>query len=131
MLSQLAQEGRRRFHPFHLINAIAATVSQAEEAQLAALPQVLSVVPDAVVKGPALAPPVEQSQAVHLSQACSSKAELDPEALQLTNTASADPTVPQAQRLATGKGVTVAFLADGLDIHNPDFGAAGWVARVC
>ena len=46
---------------------------------------------------------------------------LEPEALQATNAAFADPTTPQAQNLATGSGVKVAFLADGLDVDNPDF----------
>ena len=32
-----------------------------------------------------------------------------------------DPAIPQAQNLATGRGVKVAFFADGLDINNPDF----------
>ena len=32
-----------------------------------------------------------------------------------------DPSTPQAQNLATGKGVKVAFFADGVDINNPDF----------
>ena len=32
-----------------------------------------------------------------------------------------DPSVPQAASLATGKGVKVAFFADGVDINNPDF----------
>src|SRR6202030_2689094 len=47
---------------------------------------------------------------------------LEPEALQLTHAAFADPSIPQAQQvrdghgdLVTGKGVKVAFLADGLD----------------
>ena len=43
------------------------------------------------------------------------------EALQTTHTAFEDPTTPQAQSLATGKGVKVAFFADGLNINNPDF----------
>ena len=46
---------------------------------------------------------------------------LEPEALQLTNTAFADSTRPQAQNIVDGTGVKVAFIADGLDINNPDF----------
>ena len=46
---------------------------------------------------------------------------LEPEALQLTHDAYDDSSTPSAQQIATGKGVTVAFLADGLDINNPDF----------
>jgi Subtilase family len=49
-----------------------------------------------------------------------SKPLLEPEALQSTHTAFDDPSTPQAQNLATGAGVTVAFFADGLDINNPD-----------
>lgn len=45
---------------------------------------------------------------------------LEPEALQLTNTAFDDPTRPQARNLATGAGVRVGFIADGIDIHQPD-----------
>src|SRR5207237_6894828 len=52
---------------------------------------------------------------------CALSATLEPEALQLTNTAFADSTTPQAQSIVSGTGVTVAFLADGLDITNPDF----------
>src|SRR5262249_51727041 len=46
---------------------------------------------------------------------------LEPEALQATNTAFANASTPQAQSLATGAGVKVAWLADGIDINNPDF----------
>ncbi|MBW8804978.1 MAG: S8 family serine peptidase [Catenulisporales bacterium] len=46
---------------------------------------------------------------------------LEPEALQTTNTAFLDKNRPQAQNLVDGKGVKVAWIADGLDIDNPDF----------
>ncbi|WP_344667181.1 S8 family serine peptidase [Catenulispora yoronensis] len=50
-----------------------------------------------------------------------SKPLLEPEALQTTNTAFTDPSRPQAQNLVDGKGVKVAWIADGLDVNNPDF----------
>src|SRR5262249_47542449 len=57
-----------------------------------------------------------------------SKPLLEPEALQVTHTAFLDSTVPQAQQVldgsgqpVTGKGVKVAYLADGVDPNNPDF----------
>ncbi|WP_194923894.1 S8 family serine peptidase [Catenulispora pinisilvae] len=46
---------------------------------------------------------------------------LEPEALQTTNTAFLNKSQPQAQNLVDGKGVKVAWIADGLDINNPDF----------
>jgi hypothetical protein len=42
------------------------------------------------------------------------KPQLEPEALGLTDAV-------RAQTLATGKGVKVGFLADGVDVHNPEF----------
>src|SRR5262249_46817970 len=46
---------------------------------------------------------------------------LEPEALPLTNTEfQRGAGVPAAHDLADGSGVTVAFIADGLDINNPD-----------
>src|SRR6201999_1158778 len=46
---------------------------------------------------------------------------LEPEALGTMHVAYSNPSTPQAQNLATGKGVKVAFFADGVDINNPDF----------
>src|SRR2546426_162460 len=46
---------------------------------------------------------------------------LEPEALQTTHTAFTDPSTPQARSLATGRGVRVAWIADGIDVDNPDF----------
>ena len=57
----------------------------------------------------------------HPCPADPSKPQLEPEALQLTHTAFNDPSTPQAQNIVTGAGVKVAFIADGLDINNPDF----------
>src|SRR5262249_50816040 len=38
-----------------------------------------------------------------------------------TNTAFGDATTPQAQNLVTGAGVRVGWIADGIDVNNPDF----------
>jgi hypothetical protein len=110
-----------RVQAFHLINAVATTVSQAEAQHLRGNASVQAVVPDVPVP---LSKPVVQASPGYppgsdqpISNLCSTNKSaplLEPEALQVTNTV-------QAQSLATGAGVTVAFIADGIDIHNPDF----------
>jgi hypothetical protein len=51
---------------------------------------------------------------------------LEPEALQLTDTEfQPGAGVPAAHDLVNGSGVTVALIADGLDIHNPDLTRGG------
>jgi len=103
-----------------LLNAIAATLSSDEADALRARPDVLAVVPDLP-----LAPSRHDSRAganlgsvkpasATPQQICPSDPAvplLEPEALSLMN-------VPTT---ADGRGVKVAFLADGLDINNPDF----------
>ena len=129
IVTHLQASGATRIRGFVLINAVAANVSAAEEELLAAHPLVQAVVPVVTVKLPHLretsspqsnssgnaAPPGGGPD----SPLCST---LEPEALQLTHTAFDDPGIPQAQRirdgngeLVTGKGVKVAFIADGLD----------------
>jgi hypothetical protein len=126
VLAQLPNVGNRKVRSFSTINAFAATVSASEAAMLSSHPMVQAVVPDAVIR-----PPVRSKESPDTSTHGTSSASagaaamcntLEPEALQLTHTAFADPSIPQAQEVrdghgqpVTGKGVKVAFLADGLD----------------
>src|ERR687886_2499062 len=125
ILGELAQLHAPGVHAYRLINAVAATVSTAEVQRLKANALVQAVVPDRLLRAPHAAregarPPTAPAPDSVLPP-CATSATLEPEALQLTNTAFADPTTPQAQSIVSGTGVTVAVLADGLDITNPDF----------
>lgn len=126
----------RKFHAFSTINAFATTVSAAEADQLAANPLVQAVVPDRVMKPPLRNKRLKESAVGASSPSAAATGTtddglcntLEPEALQLTNTAFADPSIPQAQLVrdgnghyVTGTGVKVAFLADGLDPTVPSF----------
>src|SRR3954453_14059754 len=132
MLKQIRRSGGRVSHQYRTLNAFAATVSKAEGARLAGNPAVAKIVPDEVVDQtavqsqaqPGAAPPGSGPSTAPHSQVCPtdpSKPLLEPEALQSTNTAFTDRTRPQAQNLATGRGVRVAYFAQGTDINNPDF----------
>jgi hypothetical protein len=121
----------------HTVNAIAATISKAEAGRLAANPAVQAVVPDRVVPHPQLEPqtigsaasPAAAPAAAELQQLCPSNPavpQLEPEALQVTNAEHQPGSgLPAAHDLADGTGVKVAFIADGLDINNPDLSRNG------
>jgi hypothetical protein len=131
LIASIARSGGTVTRRFTVLNAFAAQVSNAEKARLASDSSVASVVPDALVTEPqpetagqsgAGASP--GNPATPQSGICPSdpaKPLLEPEALATMHVAYSDPSIPQAQNLATGKGVKVAFFADGLDINNPDF----------
>ena len=124
VLSELHQVHAANIKAFTIINAVSATVSKAEAAHLRTNPAVRAVIRDMPIKMPTV--PREPVQAVAKPHAalppCSTTQAptLAPEALSLTNTAQGT-TQTDAQSLSTGKGVTVAFLADGVDPFNPDF----------
>ncbi|HKO25630.1 MAG TPA: S8 family serine peptidase, partial [Chloroflexota bacterium] len=125
IVGELAQLHAPGVQAYRLINAVAATVSTAEAQRLKANSLVQAVVPDRLIRAPhhareGASPPTAPAPDSVLPP-CTLSATLEPEALQLTNTAFADSTTPQAQSIVSGTGVTVAFLADGLDITNPDF----------
>jgi hypothetical protein len=146
LVDELQRTRQRPLKSFHLVNAFAARLSQAEIDRLAAHPAVQKVVPDAAIlaprhsrvnEGPAAelhggngAPRGPASQAAISPQTASSALcnTLEPEALQVTNAAFLDPTKPQAQRvvdgngkMVTGQGVKVAWIADGIDTTHPGF----------
>mgnify|MGYP001788303507 CR=1 FL=1 len=132
LTADVAHSGGRLTASLHVLNAFAATVSAAESARLAIDPAVASVVPDRLVAAPrhqaeptGTSAPVDptgpRSTSRVLCPADPAHPLLEPQALELTHTANSDPAVPSAQQIATGKGVRVAFLADGLDVNLPDF----------
>lgn len=110
-------------------NAFSATVTQAQADALAADPAVAMV-----VRNQRISVPVRREAAASgsvtgaavppdTSKICPSdpsKPLLEPEALTDTRAASDDPSVKTAQQLVDGKGVKVAFIADGIDPANPD-----------
>jgi hypothetical protein len=132
LISELQQGRARTVHSFSTINAFATSVTAAEAAHLATHPEVQAVVPDLAIranraqssssKPPALiakSTPVAATTPSASSALCNT---LEPEALQITNTAFLDTSTPQAQTVVdgnglpvTGKGVKVAWIADGLD----------------
>ncbi|HLI51073.1 MAG TPA: S8 family serine peptidase, partial [Thermomicrobiaceae bacterium] len=139
VLDQLKNAGAKVISTTTLVDTITAQVTPAEAQALAAFPGVSQVLPDSVIPAPVSPPAAQQSQSSNLggglgnflhgigSQECGTQShpELDPEALQNINAV-------QAFALGiNGSGVTVAYLADGVDPGNVDFqrnaayGAAG------
>jgi len=132
---------------FSTINAFATRVSAAEAAELATHPLVQAVVPDRVIHIQKRAPSGQSAYGVAASASPSNVAAagapaanagassvdplcgtLEPEALQLTNAAFLNSSTAQAQEVldgngqpVTGKGVKVAFIADGLDPNIAGF----------
>ena len=130
-LRSVRASGGRVTHTYSVINGFAAEVSPAEAAALAATPGVRSVHPDRPV---AVRRPVRSATAVRgaggpatpgvQTQLCPEdpkKPLIAPEALSVMRVASDDPKAPSAHKLATGKGVRIAILADGFDIDDPEF----------
>lgn len=119
LVARAKSHGGKDFRQLHVANAFATAVPAAEAAALAADPSVAAVVPDKLIKAPSLnrerpskAAPGPVSNLVCPSDP--SKPLVEPEALDLTHTT-------EAHRISTGKGVRVAFLADGVDPNNADF----------
>lgn len=123
---QLTASGARGLHPYTVLNAVAATVPSSEVSQLKSNPAVSKVIPDQVIRlAPAQVGGGSGSAAPSAANgACapSNQVQLNPQALE---TIHADSDVAGAQTARslgfTGAGVTVGFIADGLDINNPDF----------
>ena len=125
VLDELKATGSVGVTGLSLVDDIVATVSPGEEARLRANPNVAEVVPDEMVR---LASPVTETpeQAGFKAPAGScptgKTVQLDPEAVENIHAATQSGTGDSAQALGyTGAGVKVGFIADGIDVNNPDF----------
>jgi Subtilase family len=128
VVSQLKKTHSLNIKSFSLINAMSATVSPAEEASLRANAAVKEVIPDLPIPlatSPSVAPKAHKAAGIKpLPGAClaKGKVQLDPEAVENIHAATQSGKGDAAQALGyTGAGVKVGFIADGLDINNPDF----------
>jgi subtilisin family serine protease len=128
LTSQLSTSGAKNVKSYSVLNALSATVSSSEESQLKSNPAVSEVIPDQVIQ--LAAPQTASSTAATVTPvaplpgacAATGHVQLDPQALELINADSDVPGALTARSLGiTGAGVTVGFIADGLDINNPDF----------
>jgi hypothetical protein len=126
VMSELTATHAQGVKSISLVNAVAATVSPGTARLLAANSAVAQVIPDLpipVATSPAVRPAKAQGLKP-LPGACAAngKVQLNPQAIETINAASASGQGPSAQGLGyTGAGVKVAWIADGIDPSNPDF----------
>jgi hypothetical protein len=119
--------GATRIRQFNVVNAFSATLGTSKIAQLSRDSDVGAVVPDLPITRPVItkdAGKVKAAAGIPTSTYCSThqtKPRLEPEALQTMHVAYDDPSTPSAAKLEDGSGVKVGWIADGLDINNPDF----------
>jgi hypothetical protein len=105
----------------HLLDAVVAKVSPAEDKALAASSSVAEVVPNAVFRVPPLpaAPSAKTAASPALaSGVCPAKGQvqLNPEGVEVTRAVSGNPSTATARKLGfTGAGVTVGDMAVGID----------------
>jgi len=130
------KRGARTSSSSPTVNAFSATIAANQTTALQSDPAVAAVVPDLTLHAPdtssvkaGSAAPTKSAQPT--AAVCSTNAkkpQLEPEALQTMHVAYGDHRTG-AQSYTDGSGVKVAWLADGVDINNPDFIRA--TARRC
>jgi hypothetical protein len=126
VLAELKETGSQRVDGLSLVDDVAATVSPGEAARLRANPNVAEVAPDGLVRlaTPIKATPDQSAGFSAPAGACAAgkTVQLDPEAIEAIHAATQSGIGNSAQALGyTGAGVSVGFIADGIDINNPDF----------
>jgi Subtilase family len=132
ILDELQRAGAHKTHSFTTINAVATSVTKAELDVLSAHPLVYAVVPNRQIKMKSRSDTAGagsvRSTATAPAASSALCGTLEPQALQLTNTAFLNAATPSAQTTLdgngvpiTGVGVKVAYIADGLDPTIPGF----------
>jgi len=119
--------GARKIHRFTSVNAMAMTVDAAGAASLAADPRVASVVPDRQLTLPrhdrSAAEAAGRAASAATARGCTSNPAAplhEPEGLQTMRAESVHGN-GGSHAITRGEGVTVGWIADGLDPENPDF----------
>lgn len=127
--SSIARSGGTVSYRGTLVNALGAKVSSSEALALAKRSDVAAVIPDSIIHEPSAdaagaasaAPPVT-TPAPGVCPTDPKAVQLGPEALRVTNADSDVPGAKTARSLGyDGAGIKVAFMAEGIDINNPDF----------
>jgi len=128
VVSDARKRGAKNIKQFTTVNAFSATIAANQTTALQSDPAVAAVVPDLTLHAPdtssvkaGSAAPTKSAQPT--ATVCSTNAkkpQLEPEALQTMHVAYGDHRTG-AQSYTDGSGVKVAWLADGVDINNPDF----------
>jgi subtilisin family serine protease len=125
VMSELGQLHAKNVHGFHIVDAIAATISSAEVSRLQSNSAVSEVVPDAertfASLGNSAAPTSttasgSNAPASGTQQICPTNPAqplIEPEARQVMN-------VDAADQIVNGAGIKVGIIADGIDPNNPD-----------
>jgi subtilisin family serine protease len=126
VMSELGQVHATHVRGFHVVNAIAATISAGMASRLRTDPAVSAVVPDAMRPfaslgsgagaAAAAALPADSAKADAAQRICPADPAhplIEPEARQVMN-------VDAANKIVNGSGVKVGIIADGIDPNNPD-----------
>lgn len=124
VVARLKESGATHVSGMSLINAVSATLKPDAMARIRGDRDVAAVVPDLPIRQPATARDAAAPTTAAPTTAATkngigcpkdpAKPLAEPEALSLTHT-------DAAHRTATGKGVKVAFFAEGMDADNPEF----------
>jgi hypothetical protein len=123
LIAQVKAAGGTKVHGYSSVASFAATVTPAEAAALAANPAVASVVPDQEIS--VTPPTASQVPAAPQGRATAGSAPAGVCGTPSKPLLPEDLTTTKANQVhaagITGAGVTVAWIADGLDPNNPDF----------
>ncbi len=120
--ARLRSEGARAVHSYALVDAVSATVTPGQEAQLKSDPSVAEVVPDETFKAAPIPGPDHAARVNEQLCPKPGRTQLEPQAIETIRAASDAPHALTARSLGfDGAGVKVAYIADGSNTDSRDF----------
>lgn len=131
VVTNVRKMGATHIQQYNVVNAVSLTINSDKIAALSSDSSVAAVVPDLQIAAPTVTNDVGKKQdvkvkpnAVPAASYCSTDQaapRLEPEALQTMHVAYDSAATPSAAKLEDGAGVKVGWIADGIDVNNPDF----------